>query len=323
MVSKTKFPIKSGEIESIFHAAGLGEAVNTMPLGAGEFSAVYEVETKKRSYVIKIAPSDSVPIMNLEKDLMKSELFWYGQIKDNTPIPVPEIVFSDFDRGIISAPYFIMENIQGKTLDQLKNPIKQEGEIESARMIGHIHNIRGERFGYVQNGLHENWYQAIRAMVGAALNDGAVKGKSSARGEKLMGYIERHKDLLAKAECCMVNFDLWPSNIIRMEKSPGYAWIDPERSFWGDPVADFVCLETFKSLEAKTASLAAHNSVSKIKITATPEERIRYGIALGYLALIMETEKFYRYSLAHMGWWRNIIASGLFFKNAFGILRQN
>ncbi len=36
------------------------------------------------------------------------------------------------------------------------------------------------------------------------------------------------------------------------------------------------------------------------------EERIRYALMLGYLGLIMEVEKYARYSLFHYGYWRNL-----------------
>lgn len=50
----------------------------------------------------------------------------------------------------------------------------------------------------------------------------------------------------------MVNYDIWTPNIIVSDTPHGkkYWWIDPERMFWGDRMADFVCLE-FSSLSAK------------------------------------------------------------------------
>lgn len=55
----------------------------------------------------------------------------------------------------------------------------------------------------------------------------------------------------------MVNFDIWWPNIIcnRENGEIKYAWIDPERSFWGDRIADFVCLEYQKPLEKKKLPL--------------------------------------------------------------------
>jgi hypothetical protein len=75
-------------------------------------------------------------------------------------------------------------------------------------------------------------------------------------------------------------------------------------------------------LEKKKASLEAYNAVAQKPILADEDERIRYAVGLGYLALIMEVEKYYRYSLLHYGWWRNVSASAAFYKQAFSILEH-
>jgi len=324
MVSRTKYPADEIIVKSLFRAAGLGDASEITPLGKGEFSSVFSVKAEDpgasavQEYAVKIAPPDDMKLMTLERDMMESELFWYEKIRAHTPITVPEVVFSDFSREIISAPWFIMEKLPGLTLDQLKDR-QQEADRQIAEMTGHIHNIRGDGFGYIQNGLHSNWFEAIRAMTEAVLNDGVSVGRHSKRGKRLLDYIERHKDVLTKAECRMVNFDLWPANVICTDER-SYAWIDPERSFWGDPAMDLVCLETMKPLEQKTISFEAHNSVSDVKLSATPEIKIRYGVALGYLGLIMETEKYFRYSPGYIGWWRNKLVSKILLDRAFKIL---
>lgn len=74
----------------------------------------------------------------------------------------------------------------------------------------------------------------------------------------------------------MVNFDIWEPNILctRTTASIDYAWIDPERSFWGDPIADFVCLEFLTPLKDKTVSLFAYNEVAQKPLSIGHEESI-------------------------------------------------
>lgn len=123
----------------------------------------------------------------------------------------------------------------------------------------------------------------------------------------------------------MFNFDIWPSNILcrRVNGEIKYAWIDPERSFWGDRILDFVCLETAVPLADKKASLAAYNSVAEKPVVITEEEKIRYAVAQDYLGLIMETEKYFRYTPHHFGWWRNVFFSKWLFKAAFRVLENH
>lgn len=162
-------------------------------------------------------------------------------------------------------------------------------------------------------------------MVQAIIADAARQKRRSGRGERLLAAIERYRSVLEKAESTMVNFDIWAPNILCTRGTQGieYAWIDPERSFWGDPIADFVCLEFMTSLAKKKVSLAAYNAVTDRTITANQEETLRYAVAQGYLGLIMKVERYYRYTPHHFGWWRNALTARMLFKSAFGVLENS
>ncbi len=320
MISKTKYPIDEKRIKALFEAAGIDDVKNVHPLGAGEFNAVFQVTTRTRDYVIKIAPKEDAPILNYEKGMMKAELFWYKQIRENTSIRVPQIFFEDFTRKRISTDYFIMEKLSGKQMNRMHFNKAEREEARSllARMAAEIHRIKNNRFGYVQTGVYDNWHLALRSMVTDLLEDAKKKHIRSKRGEHLLEEIDFHRGLLERVESRMVNFDLWTPNIICQRQADGSlesTWIDPERSFWGDPIADFVALEFMSNLQEKKLTLQVYNEVAEKSILATKEEQIRFALMQGYLALLMEVEKHYRYTPLHVGWWRNIMVSSLLFKN--------
>jgi len=325
MVSRTKYKIDNQAIGALFRAAGLGEATEIIPMSAGEYNAVFSVTAGGKGYAIKIAPAeDNAAVMTCEKGMMAAEVFWYKMIREHTSIAIPEIYTVDFERRRIPTDYFIMEKMPGLPLDKmsLSKTEKQAAAAQMAKMAAQIHSIKNDRFGSVQGELYDDWHQAIRAMVQTMLDNCARKGKKSKRGGQLLAYIDRHKDVLQQAECCMVNSDLWPPNIICKRENGGvhYAWIDVERSCWGDRIVDFVSLEMMAPLAEKKATLAAYNAVAEQPVLATEEEKIRYAVAQAYLGLAMETEKYFRYSLRHLGWWRNVIASKWLFGKAFGVL---
>lgn len=324
MISRTKYQVDVTTIEKLFRSVGIEGAAEIAPLGAGEFNAVFSAKAGDREYALKIAPRKGAPVLTYEKDMMRAEVFWYGQMRANTPIAVPEVYHADFDGSLIQADWFVMEKLPGSQLDkmELTEEERRDSAAELARMTAYMHRARNDRFGYVQNGLYGDWHQAIRAMAKALVGDAATKGNASPRGKKLLTLIDRHRDVLKKAECRMVNFDLWAPNIIchRENGAVRYAWIDPERTFWGDPIADFVCLEMMLPLAEKKASLEAYNAVADSPVRATEEEQLRYAIMQGYLALIMETEKYYRYTPFHYGWWRNVAASSMLYRAAFAAL---
>lgn len=326
MKSKTKSLLSDEIIEKCFVKAGFNKISNIAPLGAGMYNSVYSVTADGKDYAIKIAPPDDVEVMSYEKEMMAVEVFWYKQMKENTCIQVPEVFFYDTSKEIIPSEYFIMEKIDGAQIDKiaLSKEEKTGLNAEMAKIAAEIHKIKNDKFGYIQMGLHDNWYLAIRASVQALIEDAAAKGKKTKRGEKLLAYIDKYKDILEKVECCMVNYDIWAPNILanRENGKLKYWLIDPERGFWGDRIGDFVCLDIMNPLSKKDKAIAAYNSVSDEKIVPTRELEIRYAILMAQMGLIQEVEKYYRYTPAMIGWWTDVFGSNfLFYKIAFSLLK--
>ena len=326
MNSKTKYPIDEAGVLRLFAAAGIANATSVSPIGNGEFSAVFSVSTPERDYVIKIAPPDDADVMTYERNMLAAEVFWYDKIRSQTSIRVPEIVHADFSRALLPAAYIIIEKLAGETLDKaaLSEAERAETNAMLAGMLADIHQISHDGFGYEQCGIYQTWPVAIRAIVEQALADCARKHRRSRRGERLLRLIDRHNAVLEKAFPAMVNFDLWPSNVIlrRENNEKKLAWIDPERSFWGDPVVDFVCLAFSRPLDRASLALNNYNAASGAPVALSRETRIRYAVGQAYLALIMETEKYYRYSPLRFGWWRNVLAAHILYRAAFHALES-
>ena len=323
MKSKTKYLLSKEQITDIFNKAHLGKVENYYPLGAGEFNSVYciKIQGSELEYVLKIAPRDGQNVLTYEKDMLDVELKWYDKIAKNTDIKVPEIYFSDFSRQVIDAPYFIMEKLNGVQLDK----IGIDSTDKLAQMASQIHNIKNDKYGYEQNSLYDNWYLAIRSMTENLIKDAALKGRKSKRGQRLLEYIDKFKCVLEEAPCCMVNFDLWMPNVICDKDTNGeytYAWIDPERTFWGDYVADFVALEFGKYIENKKIAIDAYNAVAQTPLVITDKIKVRYYVMEAYVALIQEVEKYYRYSIFNYGWYRNVFSSKFLYNRAFKFLQS-
>ena len=145
-------------------------------------------------------------------------------------------------------------------------------------------------------------------------------GKETPDGEKFLTLIDKHKEVLKKAPCRMVNFDLWDSNVLYHEGK--LCWIDPERSFWGDPVADFITLGKGQKtpLDEKTGEIEIYNKYAAEPISAGREECIRYAVAVAYLALIEEVEKYVRYEENEPNYIRNTVDARDMYDMAFGVL---
>ncbi len=327
MKSKTKYEINIDELQKIFDKAKLGRVESFLPLGAGMYNAVYKVETAEKTYAIKIAPLPEVNVMSYEKDMLSTEIFWYDLMAKCTNINIPIIYAVDKTREIIPSEYYVMEFIEGPTLDKLDKTGEDKIFARNSLLsnIAQIHKVKSDKFGYIQNGLQDNWYSALKSFALNCMADLEAVGKKSKRGAKLLKYIEKHADLLKGVKGCMVNYDIWDLNIVATRLGDGLklTWIDPERGFYGDPIFDFICVDVMKmSLKDKAESIEIYNSYADEKVIVDFDCEIRFAFALGYMALIQETEKFYRFRRVDFGWWFDVFSSGLYYKKCFKLLES-
>lgn len=325
VISRTKFDISENDIRRIFRESGFGEVTGIRVLGAGEFNSAFAVEAGGETYALKVgANNDAVQIY--EKDMMKSEIYWYALMSEQTDIRVPKVYFSDFSRQIVPTNYFIMEFIRGTQKDELELTPEQRANADAqiARMTAKLHRIRGEKFGYIQSGLHDSWDQALTAIVNNLIRDAENVGQALPRAEKLLERIAHHREILKKVPCRLISFDGWDPNFICVSNDPNnpeFVWIDPERCFWGDSILDFVPMDFGHwKLSEKAGVIAAYNELAEFPVSATREEEIRYGFGLCYLAAIMDCEKFYRYSPDLPHWHRSIEFSNMLYDLGFSIL---
>ncbi len=343
MISKSKFKIDISMIEKLFVKAGIGNVTNIKPLGAGEYNSVYsadnaidckncECESGQKcincdnQFVIKIAPFGTQAMLTYEADMMAQEIYYY-KLMSLANIKVPNIYYYDNTLTEIPVPYFIMEKVSGVQLDKAKlsktdNDIVTEKLLE---MVAKMHTVKGEKFGYIQNCQYDNWFDALVNMTNNLLNDAKVRNKKSKRGEKLLTYINYYENILRSVSCTLINFDIWYPNIF-VDKICGeitLTWIDPERCFWGDKIADFVCLDFMNiTLESKSKLIKIYNKVTDERIEINNDSSVRLAIMTGYLALIVQVEKYARYTKFNFGWWRNVISSKIFYSKAFKILEK-
>ena len=327
MRSKSKYRIKSEQIDSLFAEANIFNTSNISILGNGEFNSIYAVDADKKAYVIKIAPPNLTGTLTYENEMIKQEVFFYSLIHEKTNIQVPAIFFSDFTCMNIPSGFFIMERLSGTQINKLKLTLEEKASVTAklAEMVAQIHSIKGEKYGYRQNGLFDNWYLALSSMVNNLIMDCRRFNRSTRNGELLLHYIQQNQLLLEKVESCLVNFDIWPPNIFCTKENGELklTLIDLERCFWGDRISDFVCLDFMNlSLDHKQKAIELYNKKSDSPLIVTDNERIRYAIMLGYLGLIMEVEKYARYTPFHFGWWRNVAVSKLLFRKSFSQLEK-
>ncbi|MCR4786964.1 MAG: aminoglycoside phosphotransferase family protein [Lachnospiraceae bacterium] len=322
MKSKTKYLAKEEEIKREFEKNGIKGIKDIEPLGDGEFNAAYKVSDGEKDYVLKIAPPADATVLNHEHDMMKAEVFWYEQMEKNTDIRIPKIYAVDLSGEIIKSGCFIMEMIYGDPLSKINVSEEENDRIRDKKieMLTKIHSIKNDRFGYIQTKLYGDWHEALYNMASNLIADCKKLGYETPDGEKFLELIEKNKDVLKKAPCRMVNFDLWDSNVLYLGDS--LCWIDPERSFWGDPIADFITLGKGQKtpLDEKKKEIEIYNRYATEPVSAGKEECIRYAAAVAFLALIEEVEKYVRYEPDEPNYIRNTVDARDMYDMAFSVM---
>lgn len=322
--SRTKYEATGAEISNLFRTHGIGNVTGSAVLGDGEFNSVYKVTCEGgKDYALKIAPPKEATVLGYEKNMMDSEVYWYRKMKENTGILCPDIYAVDFSCEIIKSNCFVMQMMDGKPLQKCAFSEEESEKVQAEKigMLAQIHCIKNDKYGYRQSGLHGSWYEALRSMAWNLVTDCKDIGFETPDGEEFIRLIDRHEIVLRHAPCRMVNFDLWDSNVLY--DNGKLVWIDPERGFWGDPVADFITVGKGQKtpLSDKKKEIEIYNRTSEDRIELNRDTEIRYACAVAYLALIEEVEKYVRYEPDNPNYIRNTIDARDMYDMAFDILR--
>jgi len=325
--SKTKYQPDEQDLRRVFEKHDLGRIEALIPFGGGEFNTACRIDAVKDgshvSYVVKFSPPADAGVLTYEQNMMSAEVYWYRQIGAHTDIRIPRVDLFDDSREIVPVPCFVMELIHGEPLWTYELSDAQRAEIkrEKLRMLSRIHRIKGEYFGYYQGKHYANWYEAIRAMVLSLVTDCEALGRATPDGHALLDAIDRHQDILRAVPSRMVNFDLWDSNVL-LEDGQHPVWIDPERSFYGDPIGDLITQgkSQMASLAEKAEEIAIYNGFAQEPFALSREEEIRYAVMVSYLALIEEVEKYVRYEPTEANYLRNTRDARAMYDMAFRFL---
>ncbi len=262
-------------VERILTAAGLTE-VSTSPLGGGTYNAVFRVSAREGEFVLKVAPSGQ-PGLTYERQLMRTEAMFCTL--GSAVAPVPEVVHTDFspDGDALLTTYLPGRPLYGRS--DVDRPVirRQLGSVVAA-----LHEISGPGFGYPQLGLHATWTDAFFAMFDAVEGDAARYDVELPIGD----LVRRHRAAFDEVKRpALVHFDLWDGNILAETETGLTGLVDGERAFWGDPVAEFVSLALFRSIEADPDFLTGYG------FGFTDSARVRLAAYQAYLYAIMLTER--------------------------------
>ena len=129
-------------------------------LNKGFSHNIFEIETgdKSKKAIFKVCIQEREEWFSLKKEARVHEIL------RSIGIPVPEVIETDDSKKIIPAEFMICSYIEGRDLeeiwDKLSEKEKEEISEEMGEILGRIHKIKFNEYGYLKiNGIREeyNW----------------------------------------------------------------------------------------------------------------------------------------------------------------------
>jgi len=304
MHSRTKANISEENLLQMIEVAGIKDLIKVEELTGGEFNVAYMIYTKTERYILKIGPSEGTNMLTYEKGIMNVELWAYEQIRKHTDIKIPEIIYSGHE--IIGNHWFIMSVLKGKLLCDAKLNEDQmyHWQYQFGEALAQIHNIKNDKFGYTQVGLHDTWKNAYYDMIFNLIEDAEKQGNMLPELSQILRFIRKWEGALEEVKVPrLIHYDLFDNNVFIDEAGNFAGLIDTERCFFGDYYADFFAIDFLGYLEDNKGVIDGYNSTAEEKIQFTPYARARVALSRLMLGVLMFAEGTTRLALSDPHHW--------------------
>ncbi len=281
------------------------EVKNITELKGGMFNAIYIMEraNEKDYIVLKIGVTPETPLLTYERNIMQTEVECLRLVSEQTVVPVPKVLAYDFSKKHIPSDYFFMSALEGVPLSSVskKMPPENLNKIKSklADYLAQIHMIKGTYYGYFTadpNKQYGSWKEAFAKMFEQILSDSRAR-HTRLPYERIERALKENSVYLENTKApSLVNFDCHEGNIFVKKTDGEYrieGIIDLERSFWGDPIADFPTAFIFTDdIRKEKSFLDEYLNVSSKKSVYTEADAKLYQLYRMYILVIMAAEIF-------------------------------
>ena len=306
MKSRTKNRLSEEKIRELvrIHFGRECETGEITELTGGMFNAIYRIERKneKDAVILKVGVIPDATLLTYERDIMPVEVECYRMIREQTTVPVPEVLAYDFSKRYIESNYFFMTELKGEPFSKVMKKMGQENadriREELAGYLYQIHGVKGKYFGYFtkdERRQYSTWKEAFFHMFRQILADGR-EHRVKLPYARIMAALQRHDGSLEDVrEPSLVEYDCHEGNIFVKKTGDSYTIegiLDFERAFWGDPIADFPTAFVFTDdIRKETAFLNAYLRVSG-RNAYTETDAVKYQLYRMYILTIMAAETF-------------------------------
>lgn len=159
---------------------------------------------------------------------------------------MPRVVAADFTHELLDRDYLVQTMLPGvrapEGLARYPRPVWASFYRQLGAATRRLHEVRGERFGRVLDGVHPTWGDALIASLVASAAELDAVGLPSEPIHRVAAAADRDRRLLDEVEPRLLHGDLWHVNVLVDPDTPEptiTGCYDSDRASWGDPLADW------------------------------------------------------------------------------------
>ncbi|MFI5608261.1 phosphotransferase family protein [Amycolatopsis sp. NPDC051903] len=237
-------PLTPEQIEAVAaRAFGPGtEVVSAAELGWGGYNTTYRVELADGPVILRVAPEPARQT-RIEWQFMRNE---YLAAPYFAPIAhlLPRTIAADFTHELVPRDYVVQAVLRGKAGPDVlpAYPPAERGPFyrELGRLTRLVHGVCGPGFGAVAGPHFATWSEALVAYFADNALDLEDRGLVGADVREAGELAYRDAALLDEVtEPRLLHGDLWTVNVMLEPDLTVTGVYDHDRSWWGDPAADW------------------------------------------------------------------------------------
>ena len=219
------------------------------PIPTGHFNDSWFVTADGQQFVLRVAPSDTTPMLFYERGMMKQEPALHALLRNRTEVPVPRVIAFDDSRQVIDRDWLLLERLPGRPLSAARGVDPAPILEHVGRCLADVHAIHATQYGYL--GEHRPmparscWADAFEVMWSKLIDDIEATGQYNAtEAETVRGLVGRYRSTFDRpVRASLLHMDVWAQNILVDEAGRLCGLLDWDRALWGDVEIEFAVLD--------------------------------------------------------------------------------
>lgn len=242
-------PVTSAQIQAMCQRA-FGTDIQieaAQELSGGLYNTTYLIHIQDMQPVILRVSPDLSRMARHEKFFLRNEYISQPFLAPLTPL-LPRTLMADFTHQVLARDYLFSAFMEGEAWSRSNKAMTSEENRQVWRHLGRIaktiHEITGPAFGYPSYGPQfPTWSDALLTWMDDIAYDLEAVHLDAADLRTVIELAHNHRAWLDEITSPrLLHGDLWLVNLLVKRDAPGpriVAVLDSDRTFWGDPLADW------------------------------------------------------------------------------------